>query len=565
MKQFAELFRRLDGTTRTSEKTSLLTDYFRAVPAADAAWALYFLTGRKLKRLIKTRALREWAAEAAALPLWLVERSYEAVGDLGETLAWILPPPEGERDESLVEVVEKQILPLVDAEPAVQRRLVREAWRLFDDHERLVYHKLITGEFRVGVAQTLVVRALAAAAEVSAPLMAHRLAGDWQPTPEQYQKFISGDLGDDPVRPYPFFLAYALDEPVQQLGQPHEWQAEWKWDGIRGQALRRADAAGNSVTALWSRGEELVTERFPELHPLLDALPTGTVLDGEILAWRDDRPLPFAALQKRIGRKSITPRNLKEAPVAFLAYDLLEADGVDVRERPLSERRQRLEQIVGQVAQPRLRLSPVVGFQSWDELERQYQRARAEQVEGLMIKRLDAPYGVGRRRGPWWKWKAEPYSIDAVLMYAQAGHGKRAGLYTDYTFGVWDMRRLVPVAKAYSGLTDEEIRQVDAFIRAHTVDKFGPVREVEPRLVFELHFEGIQISSRHRAGIAVRFPRMHRWRHDKPPAEADSLETLVQLAGIGRDDLHPRVSRQSTLFDLDDEAEDETAAEARPS
>ena len=550
MRRFAELFRDLDRTTRTGEKTALLTRYFTDAPPADAAWALYFLTGRKLKRLIKTRSLREWAAEAAGVPLWLLERSYEAVGDLGETLAWILPPPEGSVDYSLAEVVEQRIQPLAEASPAQQARIVREAWRVFGEYERLVFHKLIAGEFRVGVAQTLVVRALAEAVGVAAPTMAHRLAGDWQPTAETYERLVAGDAAaDDPARPYPFFLAYALEEPCRELGEPHEWQAEWKWDGIRGQALHRGE-----TTALWSRGEELVTERFPELQPVLDALPNGTVLDGEILAWRDDRPLPFAALQKRIGRKSVTPRILKEAPTAFQAYDVLEYEGADQRERPLVERRAMLEQIVAQAAQSRLRLSSIVPFISWEELEKQYARARAEQVEGLMIKRLDAPYGVGRRRGPWWKWKAEPYSIDAVLLYAQAGHGKRAGLYTDYTFGVWDMRRLVPVAKAYSGLTDEEIREVDAFIRGHTIDKFGPVREVEPRLVFELHFEGIQVSSRHKAGVAVRFPRMHRWRRDKPPAEADSLETLVSLAGLRREQLHPRVARQTMLFDFDADA-----------
>ena len=552
MKRFAELYRQLDGTTRTSEKVAYLKSYFLEAPPADAAWALYFLTGRKLKRLINTRLLREWAAATAQLPLWLLEQSYEAVGDLAETLAWVLPPAGETNDEPLADVVEMRIRALGGATPQEQAKLVREAWRIFGEHERLVYHKLISGEFRVGVAQTLVVRALAEAMNVPAATMAHRLAGDWEPTPETYERLVRGDAAnDDPARPYPFFLAYALDEPCRSLGESQEWQAEWKWDGIRGQALRRG-----ATTALWSRGEELVTERFPELQPVLDALPDGTVLDGEILAWRGEQPLPFAALQKRIGRKRMTTRILSEAPVAFVAYDLLELGGRDFRERPLSERRAELEKIVAGVDHPKLRASPLVNFATWDELEGHYRRARQERVEGLMLKRLDSPYAVGRRRGPWWKWKAEPYSLDAVLMYAQAGHGKRAGLYTDYTFGVWDMRRLVPVAKAYSGLTDEEIREVDAFIRAHTIDKFGPVRVVEPQLVFELHFEGIQKSSRHKAGIAVRFPRMHRWRRDKPPAEADSLETLASLAGFEREALQPRKQLAPTLFDMDEEPDE---------
>lgn len=538
MRRFAQLFWDLDGTTRTGDKVELLRRYFLETPPADAVWALYFLTGRKLKRLVNTRLLREWASQATGLPLWLIEQSYEQVGDLAETIAWLLPPHADDADENdgahnhqpnsdepLSEVVARWIRPLGEMSVERQAAHVHAAWRIFDERQRLVFHKLVSGGFRVGVAQTLVVRALAEAHEVPAATMMHRLSGDWEPTADAFTKLVGGEAAHvDPARPYPFFLAYPLDGACSSLGEPADWQAEWKWDGIRGQAVHRG-----STLALWSRGEELVTERFPELRDVLSELPDGTVVDGEILAWRDGVPLPFAALQTRIGRTRITAKALAEAPVVFKAYDLLEADGVDFRSQPLSVRRARLEEIMAAVDHPKLLLSPVVPFADWGELERLYRGSRERRVEGFMLKRKDAPYGVGRQRGPWWKWKSEPYSMDAVLIYAQAGHGKRAGLYTDYTFGVWDMRKLVPVAKAYSGLTDAEIREVDAFIRAHTVDKFGPVRVVEPQLVFELHFEGIQRSTRHKSGLAVRFPRMHSWRRDKPPAEADTLDTLNAL------------------------------------
>ena len=544
MRRFAQLFWELDGTTRTGDKVELLRRYFVETPPEDAVWALYFLTGRKLKRLVNTRLLREWAVEATGIPLWLLEQSYEQVGDLAETIAWLLPPNAEDitddahaanatpaaavaeaGDEPLNEVVARWIRPLGEMSVEQQAAHVRAAWAKFDERERLVYHKLISGGFRVGVAQTLVVRALAEAHEVPAATMMHRLSGDWEPTAEAFVKLVGGEAAHvDPARPYPFFLAYPLDGTVAELGAPSEWQAEWKWDGIRGQAVHRG-----STVALWSRGEELVTDRFPELKEVVADLPDGTVVDGEILAWRDGAPLPFAALQTRIGRTKITAKALAEAPVVFKAYDLLEVAGEDFRAQTLSARCARLEEIVAAVDHPRLLISPIVPFADWPELERLYHGSRERRVEGFMLKRRDAPYGVGRQKGPWWKWKSEPYSMDAVLIYAQAGHGKRAGLYTDYTFGVWDMRKLVPVAKAYSGLTDAEIREVDAFIRAHTVDKFGPVRVVEPQLVFELHFEGIQRSTRHKSGLAVRFPRMRSWRRDKPPAEADTLDTLNAL------------------------------------
>lgn len=525
MQRFTELYAALDRTTRTVEKVLAMEDYFRAAPPADAAWALYFLMGNKVQRAVSTARLREWLAAEAELPLWLVEESYDAVGDLAETLALLVPSHGGSTARSLENVVTERVIALKPLPPEAQQPIVVQTWRELSQAQCLVWHKLITGELRVGVSRTLVVRALANLTKVPPPTMAHRLMGAWQPTAESYLALLSGEANVDPGRPYPFFLAYPLEGELESLGDIADWQAEWKWDGIRSQVIRR-----QGQFLIWSRGEELVTDRFPELTGLAEALPEGTVIDGEILAWQGDQPLSFNSLQTRIGRKRLTPKVLAASPVALMAYDLLEQNGEDIRSLPLAERRLRLEAIVAAVgARAPLRISPVVTAEAWSDLQALWQGSRERLVEGLMLKRRDSAYGVGRTKGDWWKWKISPHSVDAVLIYAQRGSGRRASLYTDYTFGVWNEGQLVPVAKAYSGLTDEEIREVDAFVRKNTLEKFGPVRVVKPELVFELHFEGIQASSRHKAGIAVRFPRMSRWRQDKPAAEADTLESLQKL------------------------------------
>lgn len=527
MQRFTQLFDELDGTTRTNEKVAALVSYFAEAPPADAAWALYFLTGRTLRRVISTRLLREFIAEYASLPLWLVEESYDAVGDLAEALALLAPDVTTNVAPPLHEVVAQRVAPLRGMTPEQQRQLVLETWRLFDTKQRLVWHKLITGEFRIGVAQTLVVRALAQVAGLPAPIMAHRLMGAWEPTVADYLR-LTGDAESNPAaspgQPYPFYLAYPLESPLESLGTIEDWQIEWKWDGIRAQLLRRA-----GQTLIWSRGEDLMTDRFPELRAAAEHLPEGVVLDGEILAWRDDRPLSFGIMQRRIGRKQITAKVLAEAPAVFMGYDLLELAGRDLRPEPLATRRMELEKLFQAADDPWLRLSPLVVAESWDELRQLHLEARERAVEGFMIKRRSAPYGVGRQRGDWWKWKVDPYNIDAVLIYAQSGHGRRASLYSDYTFGVWQDGELVPVAKAYSGLTDAEIREVDAFIRRNTLSRFGPVRVVKPELVFELAFEGIQASTRHKAGIALRFPRMARQRTDKRPEDANTLADLQAM------------------------------------
>ncbi len=567
MQLFTQLFTELDTTTRTVEKVQALERYFAAAPSRDAAWALYFLTGRRIKRALNTRLLREWLSTETGLPLWIIDESYDAVGDLAETLALLLPKPaadlqnapreqpiaapgllfsheellegyagvrSGEQDElpvggslPLHRLVEERIVPLRDLPLETQQILVTRTWRQLNADERFLWHKLIMGEFRVGVAHTLVARALANVADVPPEIMAHRLMGDWAPTASDYLRLLSTSSGaTDPGQPYPFFLAHPLIGNPHELGDLESWQAEWKWDGIRAQLLRRQDQV-----VLWSRGEDLLTDRFPEIAAVGAALANGVVLDGEIVAWREERPQPLAALPTRIGPKNLSAAVLAAAPAAFMAYDLLELAGVDIRTSPLTERRAKLETVVAELpAGLAIRLSPVIELPSWEALVELRRTARDRGVEGIMLKRRSSAYGVGRPRGDWWKWKVDPLTIDAVLIYAQPGHGRRASLYTDYTFGVWHKGELTPIAKAYSGLTDAEIREVDAFIRRNTLERHGPVRTVRPELVFELHFEAIQRSARHRSGIAVRFPRINQWRRDKKPAEADTLETLQALA-----------------------------------
>jgi DNA ligase-1 len=525
MKAFADLYAALDETTKTSVKVAALTRYFTAAPAADAAWAVYFLVGRKPRQVVPSRKLCAWAAEAGGVPGWLFDECQHAVGDMAETIALILPAPDRFSDVPLAHWVEERLLPLRGAPEDEQKAALVQAWAQLDRRQRFVWNKLITGAFRVGVSQQLVIRSVAAAAGLNPGVVAHRLMGDWEPTPAFYAQLVAAESADTNIsRPYPFFLAHPLEGRPETLGDRAEWQAEWKWDGIRAQLIRR-----QSQTFLWSRGEELVTERYPELAEAASRLPDGTVLDGEILPWKDGVVLPFAHLQRRIGRKTLGKKLLEEVPVVLMIYDVLEEQGADVRPLSLIERRAHLEHIVAATGDARLLLSPVIDAGSWEELARRWDESRARRVEGMMLKRRAAPYRVGRQRGDWWKWKVHPFTVDAVLMYAQRGSGRRASLYTDYTFGVWDNGRLVPVAKAYSGLTDEEIRKVDAFVRRHTVEKFGPVRTVQPELVFELGFEGIQRSTRHKSGVAVRFPRMLRWRTDKKAADADTLETVRRM------------------------------------
>jgi DNA ligase-1 len=552
MNRFARLFAEIDQTNSTNDKVEAMRRYFAAAPPADAAWAVFFLSGRRLKRLVAGAAIREWTIAATGIDDWLLTECYSVVGDGAETAALVFDqlPSIATEPLSLAEWVETRIVPLRNISPERQEAVVLDWVRGLDRWQRLVLLKLLTGELRLGVSQTLVVRALAQQADVPPATMAARLMGEWTPSGEWFESLMSRDVTrEDRSRPYPFCLASPIDEranPAELLGDLTQWQFEWKWDGIRAQLVKR-----DGQVLLWSRGEELITTRFPEIIDAAASLPDGTVVDGEVLAFHQDRPLPFAALQQRIGRELQVARKARDVPVVFMAYDLLEREGADIRELSLSIRRAALEQLMARVepvagpasaremllpfddapdvVRRSIRVSPLLCVTSYEELARLRSESRAHGVEGVMIKRLASAYGVGRKRGDWGNWKVDPFTVDAVLIYAQPGSGKRASLLTDYTFGLWDGGELVPVAKAYSGLTNEEILELDRWIRRHTVERFGPVRHVEPVHVFELGFEAIARSSRHRSGVAVRFPRMLRWRKDKPASEADTLETLKAL------------------------------------
>lgn len=550
MKAFAELYLRLDGTTSSNAKLQALREYFASAPPHDAAWAVYFLAGGRPRQLVPTRVLRELAGAMAGLPDWLFEESYQAVGDLAETISLLLPDTQQGDEEGLAHWVETYLLPLRGLPPEELQQRLPPLWARLDRPSLMLCLKLITGSFRVGVSKLLVTRALAQLAELDAKRVAQRLVGytdiSHRPTAERYLQLIAPESADEHSQrggqPYPFFLAHPLQAPVEQfdtlLGPPSAWQIEWKWDGIRAQVVKR-----DGQLWVWSRGEELVTERFPELQSLAQTLPDGLVLDGEILVWKasdakaEASVQPFALLQQRLGRKTLGKKLLGDAPVVLQAYDLLEWQGEDWRSRPQHERRAQLERVLEACPLAPVLLSPLLQGPDWADLARQREQSRSLGVEGMMLKQREALYGVGRTKdmGTWWKWKIDPFSVDAVLIYAQRGHGRRASLYSDYTFAVWDGpagtpdRTLIPFAKAYSGLTDEEMRKVDAIVRKTTQETFGPVRSVTPTLVFELGFEGIALSKRHKSGIAVRFPRMLRWRLDKPVEEADDLATLQAL------------------------------------
>ncbi|MGR3435166.1 MAG: ATP-dependent DNA ligase [Shimia sp.] len=525
MKRFAALFQAVDQTTKTTAKVAALTAYFREAPDADKVWTIALFSGRRPKRTLTTGHLREWAAERAGIPLWLFEEAYPIVGDLAETIALVLPPPTRESDRSLADWI-STIRTLPGLEEADRKALVLDAWDRLAPVERFLFNKLMTGGFRVGISQKLMTRALAAATGQEEALVTHKLMGAWQPDAVTYQGLI---LDDDPSadlsRPYPFYLAYQLDDPPESLGDPAAWRGEHKWDGIRGQLILRGGAHH-----LWSRGEELMTDRFPELARAADYLPPGTVLDGEVLVWRDGAVAPFNDLQKRIGRKTVPKKLLAEAPVVLRAYDLLEWEGEDWRARPFDERRARLEAVVADLPEDcPVRLSPLLAFEDWAGLAAIREGSREVGAEGVMLKRAASPYLAGRKKGDWWKWKVDPLTIDAVMIYAQQGHGRRANLFTDFTFAVWKGDELVPFTKAYSGLTDGEFREVTAWVKRNTRQRFGPVRQVVPHHVFEIAFEGIQESPRHKSGVALRFPRMSRWRKDKPLAEANTLEDLRRM------------------------------------
>ncbi|MEO6731631.1 MAG: ATP-dependent DNA ligase [Ferruginibacter sp.] len=537
MKQFAALVNILGTSTKTNDKLHALQDYFATAPDKDKTWVIAIFSGRRPKRIINSTILQNWCMEVAGISQWLFDECYHTVGDLAETIALLLPDQEAPTgftaEQSLAHYLETFIR-IEKEEEQVKKQFITESWQQMDRNEKFVFNKLITGGFRIGVSQTMMVNALAKTVDTSPSVIAHRISGNWDPAATSFDSLLS-ESGDttDFSKPYPFYLAYAIEEDLKNLDAAESWQAEWKWDGIRGQLIRR-----NNDFFVWSRGEELMTEKFPEYNEFKEQLPDGTVIDGEIISLAVPaekgvfRPLPFAALQTRIRRKNITKKQLTEAPVGFIAYDLLEYLGEDIRYKPMVERRHLLEKIIAGIDHPAIHISPLIEFSSWDQLGELRKFSRDIGSEGIMLKRKNSPYQVGRKRGDWWKWKIDPLTIDAVMIYAQKGHGRRSNLYTDYTFAVKDGDKLVSFTKAYSGLTDKEFAQVDAFVKRNSIEKFGPVRTVKPELVFEIAFEGIAASNRHKSGVALRFPRMSKWRHDKKPDEINTLDDLKELLKI---------------------------------
>ncbi|MFN7876719.1 MAG: ATP-dependent DNA ligase [Pirellula sp.] len=528
MKEFSALYRSIDETTKTNSKLAAMRAYFLNASHEDAAWAVYFLSGERVKRLINTRTLREWAVQSSGVSEWLFEESYSWVGDLAETISLLVPSSALNTEGGLDFWVRQKIEPLKSVPLDRIHHELSCYWQSIGPSERFLFLKLVTGGLRVGVSKRLVTRAIADAFQLPTELVVHRLTGDWLPTADSFRMLISKQAEKKlPSQPYPFCLANAIDNEPHSIGRPDEFLAEWKWDGIRAQLIKRSDQI-----FIWTRGEERVEDRYPEIRQSATNLPAGTVIDGEILAWQNNSPLPFSILQKRLGRKTTSPKLLNEVPVVFMAYDLLELNGKDVRGEPLSQRRLWLSDVLGETG---LRLSEQINVlkhedaPNWSELANIRESSRSMGAEGLMLKRWDSIYQVGRVRGAWWKWKIEPLTIDAVLIYAQKGHGRRSSLFTDYTFALWNQDRLVPFAKAYSGLTDAEIREVDAIIKTNLKEKFGPVRGVAPVLVMELAFENIQLSNRHKSGFAVRFPRILRWRRDRLARDANTLDDLRDL------------------------------------
>ncbi|MDR7209290.1 ATP-dependent DNA ligase [Flavobacterium piscis] len=531
MKNFAQLIKTLDSSNKTNVKVDALTTYFKNASPEDKVWTIAILSHRRPPRPVNTTLLRIWANELANIPLWLFEESYHIVGDLAETIALIIPTTKEHSDKSLTEFLQ-EIIALRKKSDSEKKEYLHQNWLALNYYERFVFTKLITGSLRIGVSQKLMTRALSKAEDVDEDALAYKLMGNWDPNTITFQELILDEKSSDYLsKPYPFYLAYPIEGEVDNLGNPEDWSVEHKWDGIRSQTIIR-----ENEMYVWSRGEELVTDKYPEFKSFIGIIPDGTVIDAEILAFTEGEIGTFNDLQTRIGRKTISASLLEKVPVILKAYDILEWEGQDIRNLPYSERRLLLEQLYDLIKDktPHFQLSERVLLHSWEDVTAERMRAREMKSEGLMLKRNNSPYLVGRKKGDWWKWKIEPLVIDAVLTYAMRGHGRRSNLFTDYTFALWQNndkgeRELVTFAKAYSSLTDAEFRKVDDFIKKNTLERFGPVRSVTPQLVFEIGFEGIALSKRHKSGIATRFPRILRWRQDKKIEDANSIEDLKSM------------------------------------
>ena len=524
MEHFAKLIHQLEISNKTNDKIDSIAEYLSTAPDSDKLWLVALFTGRRPKRPVKTTLMRQWALEITGLPEWLFLESYSNVGDLGETISLILPPPQTKIAKTISQWM-YELMALQNKPDDEKKQYVLEAWNGLNYRERFIFNKLIGGGFRIGVSYKMLVNSISKHTGKDASAIMYSIMGKWYPWSTTYDDLILGDnINTDHSKPYPFCLAYPIEKTVEELGNEKDWQAEWKWDGIRGQIIKR-----NNELFIWSRGEELVTDQFPELKLLQDQLPDGTVIDGEILAVKNKQILSFNSLQKRLNRKTLTKKILEETPVCFYAYDIIEHKNEDIRNYELKKRRAILQQLIEGIVNDYIQISPVIHYSDWEELTNIRSRAREMNSEGLMLKASNSIYHSGRKKGDWWKWKINPLSIDAVLIYAQKGSGRRSAFYTDYTFAIKDSDKLVTIAKAYSGLTDKEIKEVDKFVKANSLEKFGPVKTVKPELVFEIGFEGIAASNRHKSGVALRFPRILRWRKDKPVNEINTIDDLKEL------------------------------------
>ena len=524
MERFSKLISQIEMTNKTNAKIQALVDYFNTAPPKDKLWVIAIFSGKRPKRPVKSSDLKQWCFQVSNIPEWLFKESYSAVGDLGETISLILPPPTHKIEQNLAEWM-AQIIALRKKSDEEKKQYVLWAWDGLERQERFIFNKLIGGSFRIGVSKKTLVNALSKLTGIDAGQLMHSIIGKWTVDSISYEDLLAGEhINYDLSKPYPFCLAYSLDKEPQALGDIKNWQAEYKWDGIRGQVIKR-----DGQVFIWSRGEELVTQQFPELKEIFEQIPGEFVLDGEILPLKEGNVLKFNDLQKRLNRKNVTPKLLKEVPVGFYAYDVMEYNQQDIRIEPLHKRRSILEDLLQNHIQNQLKISPIIAFDHWKDLVSLRENSRSINSEGIMLKEKNALYHVGRKKGDWFKWKVDPLSIDAVMIYAQRGSGKRSGHYTDYTFAVRDGENLVTIAKAYSGLTNVEIKEISRFVRNNAIEKFGPVRTVKPELVFEISFEGIALSNRHKSGVALRFPRISRWRKDKTVKDIDTLEQVKSL------------------------------------
>lgn len=525
MKEFSHLIKSLEQTTQTNKKVKSLVEFFQNADEKDKVWAIALFTHKRPKRQVNTRQLREWVIDSSGLPEWLFEESYYVVGDLAETLALVHPSGQRENEQPLDYWIH-YLYGLKDKDDNEKKQKIIDAWQQLNTDEKFIFNKLITGGFRIGVSKNLIIKALSQYSGETTEVISHRLMGNWNPFETDFQTLVlEKSPNENASKPYPFYLAYPVEKEISGLGDVKEWSAEWKWDGIRSQLIKRG-----GEWFLWSRGEELITDKFPEFGEVIDHLPDGIVIDGELLPFKDGKPLDFGVLQTRIARKNLTKKIMNDAPPIIKAYDLLEYQGKDIRSNSYDIRRNKLVSLLNsEVIKSKIIISESVPFSSWEELENKRTLSRENSAEGFMLKRKDSVYKSGRKRGDWFKWKVDPMTIDAVLIYAQKGHGRRADLFSDYTFAVWRGEELVSFAKAYSGLTDKEMQEVSNWVKKNTLEKFGPVRTVKPELVFEVAFEGIHTSKRHKSGIALRFPRIKRWRKDKKIKEANTLADLKKF------------------------------------